>query len=59
MKDNLIYSTTIRTVGKKNNIDNFKLGLERIEHSKFNYANLNYCLHILKQLSLYNWHYLT
>jgi len=42
MKDNLIYSTTIRTVGKKNNIDNFKLGLERIEHSKFNYANLNF-----------------
>ena len=42
MKDNLIYSTTTRTVGEKNNIDNFKLGIERLENSKFNYANLNF-----------------
>ena len=42
MKDNLIYSQTTRTVGEKNNIDNFKLGIERIENSKFNYANLNF-----------------
>ena len=43
MKDNLIYSTTTRSVGEKNNIDNFKLGIERLENSKFNYANLNFC----------------
>lgn len=42
MKNNLIYSTTIRTVGEKNNIDNFKLGIKRLEDSKFNYANLNF-----------------
>lgn len=42
MKDNLIYSTTTRTVGEKNNIANFKLGIERLENSKFNYANLNF-----------------
>ena len=42
MKDNLIYSTTTRTVGVKNNVDNFKLGIKRLEDSKFNYANLNF-----------------
>lgn len=42
MKDNLIYSTTTRVVGEKNNIDNFKLGIERLENSKFKYANLNF-----------------
>lgn len=42
MKDNLIYSTTTRTVGEKNNVENFKLGIKRLENSKFNYANLNY-----------------
>ena len=42
MKNNLIYSTTTRTVGEKNNIDNFKLGVKRLEDSKFNYANLNF-----------------
>lgn len=42
MKNNLIYSTTTRTVGEKNNIDNFKLGIKRLEDSKFNYANLNF-----------------
>ena len=43
MKDNLIYSTTIRNVGEKNNIDNFKLGIERLENSKFDFVNLNFC----------------
>lgn len=42
MKDNIIYSQTTRTVGEKNNIDNFKLGIKRLEDSKFNYANLNF-----------------
>lgn len=42
MKDDLIYSTTTRTVGEKNNVDNFKLGIKRLEDSKFNYANLNF-----------------
>lgn len=42
MKNNLIYSTTTRTVGERNNIDNFKLGIKRLEDSKFNYANLNF-----------------
>lgn len=42
MKDNMIYSQTTRTVGEKNNVDNFKLGIERLENSKFNYANLNF-----------------
>jgi len=42
MKNNLIYSTTTRTVGEKNNIANFKLGIERLENSKFHYANLNF-----------------
>ena len=42
MKDNVIYSTTTRTVGEKNNIDNFKLGIERLENSKFDFANLNF-----------------
>ena len=42
MKNNLIYSTTTRTVGEKNNVDNFKLGVKRLEDSKFNYANLNF-----------------
>lgn len=38
----LIYSTTTRTVGEKNNVENFKLGIKRLEDSKFNYANLNF-----------------
>lgn len=42
MKDNLIYSQTTRVVGEKNNVDNFKLGIKRLEDSKFNYANLNF-----------------
>lgn len=42
MKEDLIYSTTTRTVGEKNNVDNFKLGIKRLEESKFNYANLNF-----------------
>ena len=42
MKNDIIYSQTTRTVGEKNNIDNFKLGIKRLEHSKFNYANLNF-----------------
>ena len=42
MRENLIYSTTTRTVGEKNNVDNFKLGIKRLEESKFNYANLNF-----------------
>lgn len=42
MKDNIIYSQTTRTVGEKNNVDNFKLGIKRIEESKFNHANLNF-----------------
>lgn len=42
MKNNLVYSTTTRTVGERNNIDNFKLGIKRLEDSKFNYANLNF-----------------
>ncbi|MBP3445552.1 MAG: sugar phosphate isomerase/epimerase [Bacilli bacterium] len=42
MKYNIIYSQTTRTVGEKNNVDNFKLGIERLENSKFNYANLNF-----------------
>lgn len=42
MKDDIIYSQTTRTVGEKNNIDNFKLGIKRLEDSKFAYANLNF-----------------
>ena len=42
MKEELIYSQTTRTVGEKNNIENFKLGIKRLEDSKFNYANLNF-----------------
>ena len=42
MKDNIIYSQTTRTVGEKNNVNNFKLGIKRLEDSKFNYANLNF-----------------
>lgn len=42
MIDNIIYSQTTRAVGEKNNIDNFKLGIKRLEDSKFNYANLNF-----------------
>ncbi len=42
MSKDLIYSTTTRAVGEKNNIDNFKLGIKRLEESKFNYANLNF-----------------
>lgn len=42
MQDNIIYSQTTRIVGEKNNVDNFKLGIERLVNSKFNYANLNF-----------------
>lgn len=42
MSEKTIYSQTTRTVGEKNNIDNFKLGIKRIEESKFNYGNLNF-----------------
>ena len=42
MKDDTIYSQTTRTVGEKNNVDNFKLGIKRLEDSKFAYANLNF-----------------
>lgn len=42
MKDDIIYSQTTRTVGEKNNVDNFKLGIKRLEDSKFAYANLNF-----------------
>ena len=42
MENKIIYSQTTRTVGEKNNIDNFKLGIKRIEESKFNHANLNF-----------------
>ena len=42
MKEDLIYSTTTRTVGEKNNVENFKFGIKRLEDSKFNYANLNF-----------------
>jgi sugar phosphate isomerase/epimerase len=42
MNNTLIYSTTTRCVGEKNNINSFKLGIERLENSKFNHANLNF-----------------
>lgn len=42
MKDDIIYSQTTRNVGEKNNVDNFKLGIKRLEDSKFAYANLNF-----------------
>lgn len=42
MKDDIIYSQTTRTVGEKNNVDNFKFGIKRLEDSKFAYANLNF-----------------
>ena len=42
MKDDIMYSQTTRTVGEKNNVDNFKLGIKRLEDSKFAYANLNF-----------------
>ena len=42
MKDDIIYSQTTRIVGEKNNVDNFKLGIKRLEDSKFAYANLNF-----------------
>ncbi len=42
MNDKIIYSQTTRSVGEKNNLDNFKLGIKRLENSKFNYANLNF-----------------
>lgn len=42
MNNNLIYSTTTRCVGEKNNINSFKLGIERLQNSKFDYANLNF-----------------
>ena len=43
MKDSIIYSTTTRAVGEKKTIENFKLGIERLVDSNFNYANLNFC----------------
>lgn len=42
MKNDIIYSQTTRIVGEKNNVDSFKLGIKRLENSKFNYANLNF-----------------
>jgi sugar phosphate isomerase/epimerase len=42
MKDNLIYSQTTRVVGEKNDLDSFRLGIKRLENSKFNHANLNF-----------------
>lgn len=42
MKNDIIYSQTTRIVGEKNNVENFKLGIKRLEDSKFNYANLNF-----------------
>ncbi|MBO4815880.1 MAG: sugar phosphate isomerase/epimerase [Clostridia bacterium] len=42
MYDNIIYSQTTRVVGEKNNIKNFKLGIKRIENSRFKYANLSF-----------------
>ena len=42
MENNIIYSQTTRIVGEKNNVDNFKLGIKRLEDSKFNHANLNF-----------------
>lgn len=42
MKDDIIYSQTTRIVGEKNNVDGFKLGIKRLEDSKFNYGNLNF-----------------
>ena len=42
MKNDIIYSQTTRIVGEKNNVQNFKLGIKRLEDSKFNYANLNF-----------------
>lgn len=42
MRPDLIYSSTTRSVGERNNIDNFKLGIKRLEDSKFKYANLNF-----------------
>lgn len=42
MKDDIIYSQTTRCVGEKNNVDTFKLGIKRLEESKFDHANLNF-----------------
>lgn len=42
MNTNLIYSQTTRSVGEKNDVNNFKLGIKILESSKFNYANLNF-----------------
>ena len=42
MKNDITYSQTTRSVGEKNNVDNFKLGIKRLEDSKFSYANLNF-----------------
>ena len=42
MKNDIIYSQTTRIVGKRNDIDSFKLGIKRLEDSKFNHANLNF-----------------
>jgi len=42
VKDDIIYSQTTRIVGEKNNVDGFKLGIKRLENSKFNYGNLNF-----------------
>ncbi len=41
-KMNNILSTTVRSVGDKNNINNFKKGIELISKSKFNNANFNF-----------------
>lgn len=37
-----VYSSTTRSLGEKNNIINFKNGLEELEKSKFNNANFNF-----------------
>lgn len=42
MNKEFIYSTTTRSLGEKNNIINFKNGLEELEKSRFNNANFNF-----------------
>lgn len=37
-----VYSSTTRSLGEKNNIINFKKGLEELKKSKFNNANFNF-----------------
>ena len=42
MKNNLLYSTTTRCLGEKNNITNFKNGIKMIGKSNFKNANFNF-----------------